>query len=116
MQQQLEEEVENYQHREQQLPRHLQIRRQLLQGIQRLVEQVENYRQGLTIERIERFEHFSADKSLVGKECIVCLEDLQVDMEMVRLDCHVSHYLCKTCTDTWFKDHNKFIACNHVFN
>ena len=70
---------------------------------------------GLTRERIEKFEHFSADESLAGEECIVCLEDLEVGTEMVRLDCHVSHYLCETCTHAWFKEHKKCPTCNHVF-
>ena len=50
---------------------------------------------GLTAERIGRFEHFNADESLVGEDCIVCLDELQIGTEMVRLDCHVNHYLCK---------------------
>ena len=71
---------------------------------------------GLTPERIEQFEHFAADESLVGEQCIVCLKDLEIGTQMVRLDCHVSHYLCKTCTDEWFKDHKTCPTCNHVFN
>ena len=71
---------------------------------------------GLTAERIGRFEHFNADESLVGEDCIVCLDELQIGTEMVRLDCHVNHYLCKKCTDAWFKDHKKCPLCNHVFN
>ena len=71
---------------------------------------------GLTAERIGRFEHFNADESLVGEDCIVCLDELQIGVQMVRLDCHVNHYLCKKCTDAWFKDHKKCPLCNHVFN
>ena len=71
---------------------------------------------GLTPERIERFEHFDADESLVGETCLVCMNDLEVGTKMVRLDCHVDHYLCKVCAHGWFKDHNTCPTCRHVFN
>ena len=71
---------------------------------------------GLTAERIGRFEHFNADESLVGEDCIICLDELQIGVQMVRLDCHVNHVFCKKCTDIWFKDHKKCPLCNHVFN
>ena len=67
---------------------------------------------GLTTEQIERFDHFTADKSPVGKQCIVCPDDLQAGMKMVRLDCRVNHYFCKTCTDIWFKDYKKCTLCS----
>ena len=85
------------------------------EAVQR-VEEILQQLIGLTPERIELFEHFSADESFVDEQCIVCLEDLEVGTQMVRLDCHVSHYLCKTCTDEWFKDHKTCPTCNHVFN
>ena len=72
--------------------------------------------QGLTSERIERFEQFDADESMVGERCLVCMSDLEVGTKMVRLDCHVDHYLCKTCAHGWFKDHNTCPTCRHVFN
>ena len=88
--------------------------------IQQLIEQLMGGNDlpvnGLTPERVENFEHFAAPESLVGEQCIVCLKDLDVGMQMVRLDCHVSHYLCKTCTDEWFKDHKTCPTCNHIFN
>ena len=84
------------------------------QRLERLIELSRN--NGLTKERIERFEHFPADESLVGEQCSVCLEDLEIEMEMVRLDCHVSHYVCKTCADTWFKDNNSCPTCRQKFS
>ena len=86
-----------------------------LEVLQQL-EQQAMQQTGLTAERIKRFEHFNADESLVGEDCIVCLDELQIGTGMVRLDCHVNHYLCKKCTDAWFKDHKKCPLCNHVFN
>ena len=88
-----------------------------VQRVRRVVQQRRRTQQpGLTRERIGRFEHFAADESLVGEQCVVCLENLEAGMNMVRLECHVSHYFCNTCTDAWFKDHNKCPLCNHVFN
>ena len=71
---------------------------------------------GLTPERIERFEQFDADESMVGEQCLICMDDLKVGTKMVRLDCHVDHYLCQKCAIGWFKDHNTCPTCRHVFN
>ena len=71
---------------------------------------------GLTPVRIEKFEHFAADESLEGEQCLVCMKELGSGTQMVRLDCYVSHYLCKICADTWFKDHKTCPTCRHEFN
>ena len=71
--------------------------------------------QGLTSERIEKFEHFTADESLVGEQCLICMNDLEFGMEMVRLDCHVDHILCKVCVAKWFKNHKTCLTCRHAF-
>ena len=129
--QQLDDEINDLRQQLQQVEQ--QIRQRLQQLLQLDDDQLEHaalhideiiqelndsgfFNKGLTAERIEKFDHFTADESLVGDQCIVCLDDLKVGTKMVRLDCHVSHYLCKTCTDNWFKDHNKCPLCNHVFN
>ena len=70
---------------------------------------------GLTPTRIERFEHFDADESMVGEQCLICMDDLEVGTKMVRLDCHIDHYLCQKCAHGWFKDHNTCPTCRHVF-
>ena len=71
---------------------------------------------GLTSERIDMFQSFDADESIVGEQCIVCMNDLEIGTKMVRLDCHVDHYLCKVCADRWFKDHNTCPNCRHAFD
>ena len=53
---------------------------------------------------------------MVGEQCVVCLDDLEVGTKMVRLDCHVDHYFCKTCAHGWFKDHKTCPTCRRVFN
>ena len=115
---------EKRQHNIQRFRRMVQQREQVMmqleiERVRRIVQQRRRTQQpvtGLTPERIGRFEHFAADGSLVGEQCVVCLDDLKCGTRMVRLDCHVSHCFCKTCTDAWFKDHNKCPLCNHVFN
>ena len=93
---------------------YIQLQQRVVQIVRRRVAHM--LANGLTRDRIEKFEHFSADESLVGDQCTICFEDLKVGTKMVRLDCHTSHYLCKTCTDNWFKEHNKCPLCNHVFH
>ena len=72
--------------------------------------------QGLTAARIANFEHYAADESLVGEQCLVCMKDLEVGTQMVRLDCQCTHYLCKNCAETWFKDHKSCPTCRQEFN
>ena len=75
-----------------------------------------NQLKGLTPGRIQKFQHFDADESLVGEQCLVCMSDLKIGTPMVRLDCHVDHILCKTCVEKWFKDHKTCPTCRHEFN
>ena len=71
---------------------------------------------GLTVGRIREFEHVRADESMAGEQCIVCLDDLEVGTKMVRLDCHVDHYLCETCAYSWFRHHKTCPTCRHEFS
>ena len=91
------------------------LNRQTADNDRQNTQQQSNHFRGLTSERIEKFQHFDVDESMVGEQCIVCLSDLKIGTQMVRLDCHVDHYLCKTCTNVWFKDHNTCPTCRHTF-
>ena len=71
---------------------------------------------GLTNERIGKFEGFEADESFKEEKCIVCHDDIEPGREMVRLDCHVSHIMCKICAKNWFKNHNTCPSCRKVFS
>ena len=71
---------------------------------------------GLTYGRITEFEHFEADESMAGEQCLVCMDDLEVGTKMVRLDCHVDHYLCETCAYSWFRNHKTCPTCRRQFN
>ena len=103
----------------QELPMYRQRQRTLLREIQQHEQQrlaiLSPPDNGLTPDRIERFEHFTAGETLVGEQCVVCHKDLEIETQMVRLDCHINHYLCKTCTDSWFKNHATCPTCRHKF-
>ena len=75
-----------------------------------------NSSSGLTVERIEKFEHFQADESLAGEQCCICLNDIEVGKSMVRLDCKGKHILCEADTNKWFADHKTCPLCRHDFN
>ena len=111
---QLQERLQELQVRRQQL----QVRRQQLQENQQHLQEIVQEDiplRGLTPKRIEEFQHFDADQSMLSDRCIFCLSDLKVGMQMVRLDCHVDHYLCRVCASGWFKDHNTCPSCRHEF-
>ena len=67
----------------------------------------------MTPKRAGNFEHFDADESIVGKRCIICINDLEVGTKIVLLDCHVDHYLCKNFTNCLYKDYTNY---KHAFN
>ena len=77
-------------------------------------EKKKQLHKGLTPETIQLFDHFSAEKSLVGEQCNICMEDIEVGRKMMRLDC--KHVFCQVCIERWFADHNTCPNCRHVFH
>ena len=126
LRQQILDQLANLQRIEQsiqQVREPIQQRRERIQERRERIEQylLDNFSQsrqnnGLTPQRIRKFQHFSANESLGGEQCVVCMNDLEIGRQMVRLDCHVRHYLCKVCADTWFKDQKTCPFCRHEFN
>ena len=74
-----------------------------------------NQRHGLTPGRIQRFQIFSADETLVGEQCAICLEDINIGKRMRRLTCDGQHAFCPGCCETWFANKNTCPLCRHVF-
>ena len=72
-------------------------------------------RRGLTPARIQKFDHFPADESLVGERCTICLGDIEVGRRMIRLDCKGHHVFCQGCVEGWFADHKTCPNCRHEF-
>ena len=94
------------------------MKRDFQQEIEMVQLQIEEKKKqlhkGLTPETIQLFDHFSADKSLVGDQCNICMEDIEVGRKMMRLDC--KHVFCQVCIEGWFADHNTCPLCRHMFN
>ena len=71
--------------------------------------------QGLTRDRIEKFENIEADNSFVGESCRICLDEIEVGREMKRLDCDGQHSFCHECIENWLVDHASSPLCRHNF-
>ena len=70
---------------------------------------------GLTPATIQQFEQFTADESHVGDQCVICMGDIELDKNMMRLDCDGKHTFCQVCIEGWFADHNTCPICRHAF-
>ena len=70
---------------------------------------------GLSLQRIQQFEHFEADESLDGEQCSVCMEEFEVGKRLIRLDCGGQHVFCQVCIEGWFSSHKTCPNCRHSF-
>ena len=71
--------------------------------------------QGLSLQSIQQFEQFIADESFVGDQCVICMGDIEIGRNMMRLDCDGQHTFCQVCIEGWFADHNTCPVCRHKF-
>ena len=78
-----------------------------------VVDNLQN--QGLTRERIEKFESIEADISFLGERCAICLNEIEVGRKMKRLDCDGQHSFCHGCINNWFADNATCPFCRHKF-
>ena len=92
------------------------LNQNLLQIRVNLENEINNEEQGLTAERIQQFHHFAADELLVGEQCSICMEDIEIGRKMMRLNCDGQHTFCQVCIERWFADHNTCPNCRHVFS
>ena len=70
---------------------------------------------GLTPQRIQQFEQFTADESFVGDQCVICMGDIEIGRNMMRLDCDGQHTFCRVCIEGWFANHKTCPICRHKF-
>ena len=70
---------------------------------------------GLTFQRIQQFEKFQADQSFVDDQCAICMEEIEIGRNMMRLDCDGQHTFCQVCIEGWFTDHNTCPICRYIF-
>ena len=98
--------------------------KELLQLLIQLNEKYHNFvdfyneiinKKGLTSERIQQFEQFTADESFVGDQCVICMGDIKVGSNMMRLDCDGQHTFCQVCIERWFDNHKTCPICRHAF-
>ena len=82
-----------------------------------LLQQLPNddQQQGLSPRSIRTFHLFTADETLVGQQCAICLEDITVGRRLRRLTCDGQHSFCPGCCETWFANKNTCPLCRHVF-
>ena len=53
---------------------------------------------------------------MVGKQCVVSLDDFEVGMQMASLDCHIFFTYLVICAKIgWFKDLNTCPTYRHEF-
>ena len=95
------------------------VSNEFIQQLEAINEQVatkrQQFKRELTTARFPQFRQFPADESLVGDQCGVCLDDIEVGRRMMRLDCNCQHVFCQDCVEGWFCDHNTCPNCMHIF-
>ena len=80
-----------------------------------IVNSIVNEHKGLTPEKIQQFEQFTADESFVGDQCVICMEEIEIGRNMMRLDCDGQHAFCQVCIERWFENHKTCPTCRHEF-
>ena len=78
-------------------------------------EDAEGELRGLEPETIQQFQQFQADESFVGDQCTICMENVEVGRNMMRLDCDGQHTFCQVCIEGWFAEHKTCPICRHKF-
>ena len=82
---------------------------------QQIVARIQELDKGLSPERVQQFSRFAADESHVGDQCVICMRDIEVGRNMMRLDCDGQHTFCQICIEGWFAEHNTCPICRHTF-
>ena len=85
------------------------------QLVRRLQGLNDEEQRGLTAQRIQQFDKFQADESFVGDQCVICIGDIEIIRNMMRLDCDGQHTFCQVCIEGWFAIKKTCPICRHVF-
>ena len=81
-------------------------------NFQRL-ETPDKFEGGLTPDRVQRFPTFSADQKSVDDGCAICIDGVEINKPMIRLDC--SHFYCSECITKWFEKSSSCPLCRKKF-
>ena len=68
----------------------------------------------LTPDRILKFTTFNADQKTVAKGCAICLDVVEMNKLMIKLDCN--HVYCSECISKWFEKHVTCPQCRREFS
>ena len=68
---------------------------------------------GLTSGRIDRFATFNADEKSVDEGCTICIDGVEINKLMIKLDC--SHFYCSECIKKWFEKKASCPLCREVY-
>ena len=95
--------------------------RKFLEELQELSEQIERQYEAKKLRfpppaRIQHFSKFSADESIVGDQCVICMGNVEIGRSMMRLNCDGQHTFCQICIEGWFADHNTCPICRQEFS
>ena len=63
----------------------------------------------LSLDRIKRFFTFYADKKSVNDGCAVCIDGVEINKLMIRMDC--DHFCCSECISKWFEKNTSCPVC-----
>ena len=58
--------------------------------------------EGLTSDRIKKFTTFKANQKTVDEGCAICINGVEINKLMIRLDCN--HVYCSECISKWFEN------------
>ena len=83
--------------------------------LEELYDSSDEEQQGLTAQRIQQFKQFQADESFFGEQCVICMGDVEINRNMMRLDCDGQHFFCQVCIEGWFATKKSCPICRHVF-
>ena len=70
---------------------------------------------GLNTQIVQKFDQFTADELFVDDQCVICMEDIEIGRNMMRLDCDGQHTFCQVCIVRWFANHKTCPTCRHAF-
>ena len=70
--------------------------------------------EGLTSDRIKKFTTFNADQIAVDDGCAICIDDIQMNKLMIKLDCN--HVYCSERISKWFEKNVTCPECRHKFS
>ena len=68
----------------------------------------------LTLDRVQRFPTFTADQKSVDDGCVICIDGVEINKPMIRLDC--SHFYCSECITKWFEKSRSCPLCKREYH